>query len=109
MINSAGDFSGVQVAIVGNLAGRVALGEPTNPVSRGGQIAVVGNEADEIYGLQAAGLYNRAKWVRGVQIGVFNWTDRLSGVQIGLINVNREGPLLFFPIIINFNLSSAEP
>ncbi len=47
-------------------------------------------------GVAVAALYNSSFEVRGVQIGLFNYTHKLEGMQIGLWNVhkNRKLPII---------------
>lgn len=69
----SGDFCGVAANLVGNFSERDAAGC---------QCGIV-NMADDA--------------ARGVQIGLFNRAKRLYGVQIGLINVNSCG--IVFPFV----------
>jgi hypothetical protein len=52
-----------------------------------------------ILGVQAAGLYNSARTVNGLQIGLVNVADRLRGLQIGLVNIHRQGLFKICPLI----------
>jgi len=70
----SGDFDGIQVAGIVNTAHRV----------RGIQISCFGNKADDMNGLQ---------------IGVFNHAKTMTGVQIGLINTITDSPVSFLPIV----------
>jgi hypothetical protein len=50
----------------------------------------------------AIGGYNRVEGVqRGLTIGIFNWARELRGVQIGLLNYagNNEPPFRLVPIL----------
>jgi len=52
-----------------------------------------------VIGVQAAGLYNSARTVNGIQIGLVNVADKLRGLQIGLINIHKQGLFRICPII----------
>lgn len=58
------------------------------------------NEVNRIEGVQTAFLYNKAKMVNGVQLGVVNYCRDMKGAQIGIINICRSQP---FPFILLFN------
>ena len=83
-----GDMDGLQIAGLFNLGGM-----------RGIQIAGLYNGTNSVRGIQVAGLFNRAESVRGIQIGLINFTYKLSGLQIGLVNYVRESPVPILPII----------
>lgn len=103
----ASDITGVQVG------GGVAFGDSDiRGVQVGGMraygtddvtgIQIGGLRADgagNVSGLQIAGGLNRAKRVRGVQLGLVNWCDDLSGTQIGLINISKNHKFPFIPFI----------
>ena len=58
----------------------------------GGMVSAVGNEADNVEGIQAGYIYNiTEEKTRGVQVsGIFNYTKQLEGVQsAGIFNVNE--------------------
>ncbi len=58
------------------------------------QIAGVGNVADTLVSAQVAGLFNYAKCLYGVQIGVVNIARQNKGLQLGLLNLSKEGGYL---------------
>ncbi len=65
-----------------------------NSVNRGtvqGQVAGLSNSADTVCGVQFAALSNRARVLRGVQVGLFNRADEVHGLQLGLINTSKRG------------------
>lgn len=109
------EATGVQVAGLANVNTRSAngvlvagLGNFANGASRGVQVAGLGNfhiddyegsqfagvmnfASSRIYGTQISALYNHARYVKGTQIGVFNYADSLGGVPIGLISIVKTG------------------
>ena len=92
---ATGDVAGVQIAgIIG--------GVNTAANVRGAQLsgAFLGvNVAKDVTGFQATTLYNQARAMEGLQLGLVNVCQRMYGVQIGLVNVIRESSLPFFPIV----------
>lgn len=94
---ATGDVSGHQVAGLGNFNEGAQFGTAIagvfnhsgGPVS-GFQLAGIGNNiSDSLTGAQIASLANRSKGtVRGLQLGLlFNYARQLKGVQIGLVNI----------------------
>jgi hypothetical protein len=85
-----GDLGGLQLAIFASeVEGRTcAL-----------QAAGLTNRAGEVGGGQIATFLNRAKRVRGFQIGLVNDAGDLAGLQIGLVNVVRNGWIPVFPLL----------
>ena len=78
-----GNFSGLQVGglineVHGDMKGVQAAGLAN--ITRG-----------EMKGLQVGGIVNRAKNLKGVQIGLINSADTSSGYMIGLINIVKNG------------------
>ena len=67
---------------------------------KGFQMCILRNKAANVTGGQLFGLYNKAKEVKGLQMGLINNTR--SGLQIGLLNFNERGFLPIFPLF-NFN------
>lgn len=68
---------------------------------RGLQLSGFGNRSDDVSGVQIAlGLNRTQGTVRGMQFGLFNAAKELKGVQIGLLNINAAG--WTFPLI-NFS------
>ena len=43
-------------------------------------------DVDDFQGLSVAGWNEHDSRMRGLSIGVFNWTEELHGVQVGLLN-----------------------
>ena len=66
----------------------------------GVQFAPLFCTADDIYGVQASPV-TVANKVKGLQFGLFNYSDDAS-FQIGIINYNKSSILPIFPII-NFH------
>lgn len=77
-INNALDLSGVQLSLFANMA-----------AGRGLQFTLLMNTTPEVDGT----------YFKGCQIGLFNFAHEFYGVQFGLFNINRTGPIPFFPII----------
>jgi hypothetical protein len=78
-----GQVSGIQIAPVGNIA---------NKNVKGIQIAAIGNVVHKKFeGVQFGGLFNYARNLRGMQIGLVNIADTSSGFSLGLINYVRNG------------------
>jgi len=46
---------------------------------------------DTVRGLQISGVFNKARYLKGVQIGLFNVADSSTGYSIGLVSVVRHG------------------
>ncbi|MBN7813973.1 peptidase associated/transthyretin-like domain-containing protein [Algoriphagus pacificus] len=80
---TTGPVRGVQGAGVLNIA--------TSTVN-GTQLAGVINYTHrDVEGAQIAGVMNIARNVKGLQLGLFNYSDSISGVPIGLISFVRKG------------------
>lgn len=112
-----GDVSGIQVAGVfnkngGNLDG-VQLSGAYNHAAKsvsGAQVAGVANHTNKAKGIQIAGLINKvdsdmrgvqlsgflnkARYLRGMQIGVVNIADSLDGAVLGVVNIIRKNGVL---------------
>lgn len=87
--SSAGEFSGVQLALLHNKA----------KAMEGVQLSLLANTVGgDLSGVQMA-IVNRAAKVRGVQFGLLNFADSLYGVQIGLGNSVNDSPLPWMPIL----------
>ena len=65
---------------------------------RGLQLGLV-SKASDMYGIQCGVLWNNAKCVRGLQLGLVNIADTMTGFQVGLVNIIRDNPVPFLPII----------
>lgn len=60
--------------------------------AKGAQLALLGNfTRKEVKGLQLAGIFNYAKKLKGLQIGLINVADSSSGYSLGLINFIKKG------------------
>lgn len=81
---AGGSLNGTQMSGFLNLSGRDV---------KGLQIAGFGNFAPGmVKGLQLSGFFNVAGTLKGVQIGVVNYVDKLEkGISIGLLTFVREG------------------
>lgn len=129
LINHAtGNMNGYEVGIINNVEGDV------NGVQRGffnrarnvrgfqdGWVNVcdrrcTGVQSSLIYsgtkdmtGLQVGGLVSNAKRVRGVQIGLINFTRHLKGAQIGLLNIQTSRRYVKVVPILNISTSYGKP
>lgn len=57
------------------------------------------NMASEVVGCQIAGLFNETDYLKGCQIGLFNFAKECPcGVQIGLINVIVDNQIKALPL-----------
>ena len=108
-----GDVRGLQLGVIFNLAESfkgVQIGGLHNQSgdSSGLQLAAGVNQAKEMSGVQISALGNVAKGFVGLQLGgLLNRAERLKGMQIGLLNINKGGPLPFFPIV-NFDFGGSD-
>jgi hypothetical protein len=88
--NVIGQADGIQVGGVSTMAG----------AHNGLQVAGIWNFVfEDMRGVQASLFYNHARYVKGVQIGLFNHCERLDGVQIGLFNTVKESRFSTCPIL----------
>jgi hypothetical protein len=88
--NVIGSADGVQAGIISTMAGSLD----------GLEIAGVWNFVFEnVHGAQIGLLYNHARYVRGLQLGLINHCERLDGVQIGLINTVKEARFSTCPLL----------
>lgn len=88
--NAEGLAHGLQISGLGNMAGSL----------HGLGLAAGWNYSfEDINGVQAAVIYNQARFVNGVQIGLINHCERLGGLQIGLINSEYESPVRYLPFV----------
>lgn len=112
-----GSVKGLQVAgavnsVIGNIEAMQVAGI-SNYVrgnANGLQIAGAANmTGGTIKGVQIAGLFNYAKTVKGVQIGLVNVADSSSGYSIGLLNLVKKNGYHKISLsgneLINLNLS----
>jgi hypothetical protein len=118
MLNEADkDFAGIQAGLLnfgGSLSENVQFGG-LNPLviisaityvctapgvedMRGLQLGLV-NKASDMYGIQCGLIWNHAKCARGLQLGLINTADSMAGFQVGLVNIIKESPVPFLPII----------
>ena len=103
LFNFGGDLSdNVQVGsfnplVVISLINYVCI-SPGVEDMRGLQVGLV-NKASDMYGIQCGLLWNRAKCARGLQLGLVNRAETLEGFQVGLVNLIKESPVPFLPII----------
>ncbi|TKT88066.1 carboxypeptidase-like regulatory domain-containing protein [Dyadobacter frigoris] len=87
-LSGAGGFvhglvKGVQISGAGNFA-RGGI--------HGAQISSLGNiSGKNMRGLQVAAVFNYAKNLKGVQIGMVNLSDTSSGYSIGFLNIVKKG------------------
>ena len=74
--------------------GGVQLSGVFNSVGGGtlhGQAAGLFNLADTVKGVQMASVFNRARVLRGLQVGLINHAEEVNGLQLGLINTSKRG------------------
>src|SRR6218665_430864 len=71
---------------------------------KGAQLALVGSANYQMYGLQAGFVGNSSVRARGVPIGIYNEAKDLRGIQIGVWNKNGRRSLP----IINWQFKKAE-
>jgi len=94
--NVEGDVSGVQWATGFNIAKKLngvqfAILNIASGDVNGLQIAPVNIASGKFTGIQLGGLFNYAKNLKGIQIGLINASDNSSGVSIGLLNFVQNG------------------
>lgn len=88
--NVIGESDGAQIGGITTMAGSLD----------GLQIAGIWNYVFEnVSGAQIGLLYNHARYVRGLQLGLINHCERLDGVQIGLINTVKETRFSTCPLV----------
>lgn len=98
LMNIAGDVKGIQIACLGNindtLTGFAISGmfNVTDYGKRSAQIAYGFNkQSSGTTWLQIAGFFNSAKYLKGIQIAPFNFSDTASGVPIGFFSFVKKG------------------
>jgi len=85
------DFSGAQLGMLNICDNGVGL-----------QLALFGNIADRDFsGAQiTSGFFNFCTGsMTGAQIGLINYAGKMTGVQIGALNIIKESPVPFLPVI----------
>ncbi len=88
--NVVGEADGVQASVISTMAGSLD----------GLEVAGLWNFVFEnVDGAQIGLLYNHARYVRGLQLGLFNHCERLDGVQIGLLNTVKEARFSTCPLL----------
>ncbi|MFA7256466.1 MAG: hypothetical protein WC047_02690 [Kiritimatiellales bacterium] len=88
--NVIGKSDGIQIGGISTMAGSLD----------GLQVAGIWNFVFEnVSGAQIGLLYNHARYVRGLQLGLFNHCERLDGVQIGLLNTVKEARFSTCPLL----------
>lgn len=88
--NATGEANGIQIGGISTMAGSL----------NGIQMSLIWNYVFETAdGVQASILYNHAKAVRGVQIGLINHCSHLDGIQIGLLNTVQERRFSTCPLL----------
>jgi len=99
-IAGLGNSYGLQIAGLGNSYGLYDTKDgndawrldASSSVIYGGQIALLANGASAIRGFQASIGFNYAhKFCQGVQLGIYNYAEKLRGLQIGVVNVAKSG------------------
>lgn len=99
---------GLQVSGVSNYAaharGSAQFAGLSNSARRGRigtQVAGVANMADTLGGIQVSGFFNRARLLRGTQIGILNIAGQNQGTQIGLFNFSGSGGYIALDLSTN--------
>lgn len=88
--NVIGESDGIQLGGITTMAGSLD----------GLQMAGIWNYVFEnVSGAQIGLIYNRARYVRGLQLGLINYCERLDGVQIGLLNTVKETRFSTCPLV----------
>lgn len=123
-LNISHEFDGLQVGAINDCGGVNMEGQPFDELnrhvaseeglSRGLQIAFLGNAARRFSGAQLAlivngavrelqgvqvGTINYAGQATGLQVGFINWANQLHGVQIGALNIVRDSSPGFLPLV----------
>lgn len=84
-------MEGLQAAFVGTC---------NKEYTKGLTMAVGANLAKEVTGGQIAGVFNQTDYLKGCQIGLFNFAKECpKGLQIGLINVIVDNKIKALPIV----------
>lgn len=94
-----GSYVGAQLAGIANVNNGSSDGFQAAGITnvnqgptRGAKIAGIANiSGEEHNGVQIAGILNKAKRVRGSQIGLINIADTVTGATVGLINIVKNG------------------
>lgn len=88
--NVIGESDGAQIGGISTMAGSLD----------GLQVAGIWNFVFEnVSGAQVGLIYNHARYVHGLQLGLINHCERLDGVQIGLINTVKEARFSTCPLV----------
>ena len=75
------------------------LGSAVREEMWGWQVALGGNFARRVHGLQTVGICNMTDELRGAQLGIVNYAATCSaGFQIGLVNLIMDNQVPFLPI-----------
>lgn len=123
LLSAADNVNGVQIGLAASAAGGRMRGLQVSTIwnlclleeakADGVQIALIGNTATELNGLQlslwnnsgdARGaqispILNRASTMRGFQFGLVNFSQQSEGVQLGLVNIIRDSYVPFLPFV----------
>lgn len=111
--NVEGDVNGVQRGIYNH--GRNVRGFQDGWVNvcegrfTGVQSSLIYGGACDMCGLQVSGIVSNAKRVRGVQVGLINFTNHLKGAQIGLINIQKSKSRFRVLPILNISNYKTKP
>lgn len=88
--HAGGDFWGVQTTLGLNNLNGPKRPDPTERLV-GAQVALVGNNAANVTGLQLAGVVNVSQGATGFQVGLGNGAKRIGGAQVGIYNLVETG------------------
>jgi len=98
---NGGNLDGVQLSGAYNHAANSVSGAQVSGVAnhtnkaKGIQIAGLINKVDsDMRGVQLSGFLNKARYLRGMQIGIVNIADSLDGAVLGVLNIIRNNGVL---------------
>ncbi len=94
-INKAGNLKGVQVA--GALGG-INMAENVSGAQIAGSYLGI-NLVKNMSGVQIGTIYNQARVMEGLQLGLVNVCNKMHGIQLGLVNIITESNVPFFPVV----------
>jgi len=109
VVGAADNLSGVQWAALSTVSRRFkgfqlsSMNNVALSPYRGWQIAGVSNVAMGVErGMQLSAANISASYMRGAQIGVYNYADTLNGSQLGLVNVALSHPRGWQVGVVNY-------
>lgn len=97
LFNQTATMDGVQMAGLMNIVTHTTSGAQFaglfnySPDVKGSQVAGLFNRSKYATGWQISGLFNSAKYIKGVQLGVFNFSDSCDGIPLGFFSYSKRG------------------